>query len=322
MALTATVQEAALSAAQVTGVVRSLGAYDIAPENPGRLVRLKVNVGDRVMAGQLLAELDAEPFRLQASQAQAQSRGATVELEAARREASRLEGLVAVGAAARQDLDNARTNVRRAEAQQRAAADQAALGARALAKAQLRAPASGVITARQGELGAMLAAGAAVFSLEAGGEREIVAPVTSQLAGQLRLGALVSYRSGDAQGQARLSGLSPRAAGVDAQSARFTIVSGAPAPGAAVALRLAAGQAAGGDLVLPLSAVLAERSGGHRVLVVDQNGKTRPEAVQLIDVSAIGARVRGRLQPGERVIAAGGELIKAGERVRPLPFTP
>src|SRR5690606_16321784 len=135
-------------------------------ENPGRLVRLRANIGDRVAQGQILAEFDAEPFRLQASQSRAQMQAANVDLDAARREAKRLEGLVEAGAAARQDLDAARTNVSRAEAQQRATSDQAALNARALAKTQLRAPVAGVITARQGELGAILPAGAPVFSLE------------------------------------------------------------------------------------------------------------------------------------------------------------
>lgn len=159
-ALTATVQQASSSDTQITGIVRSLGSYDIAPENPGRLVRLRANIGDRVAQGQILAEFDAEPFRLQASQSRAQMQAANVDLDAARREAKRLEGLVEAGAAARQDLDAARTNVSRAEAQQRATSDQAALNARALAKTQLRAPVAGVITARQGELGAILPAGA------------------------------------------------------------------------------------------------------------------------------------------------------------------
>jgi len=320
-ALTAPVLKTGAGGSQITGVVRSLGAYDVAIENPGRLVRLRANVGDRVAAGQILAEFDAEPLRLQASQSEAQSRAAGVELEAARREALRLEGLVAAGAASRQDLDTARTSVKRAEAQQRAAADQAALSARALSKASVRAPAAGVITGRQGELGAILPAGAVVFSLEAGGEREIVAPLSGAVAVQMRPGAVVTFSSGGVDGRARLSGLSPRAAGIDAQTARFTIISGAPAPGASVAIALS-GSTANDDFLLPLSAVLADRSGARRVLVVDQGGKTSSEPVQLLEVSSAGARVRGHLAPGQRVIAAGGELIKAGERVRPLPFTP
>lgn len=321
-ALTATVQQASSSDTQITGIVRSLGSYDIAPENPGRLVRLRANIGDRVAQGQILAEFDAEPFRLQASQSRAQMQAANVDLDAARREAKRLEGLVEAGAAARQDLDAARTNVSRAEAQQRATSDQAALNARALAKTQLRAPVAGVITARQGELGAILPAGAPVFSLEGAGEREIVASVSSATAEQLRIGTIVRFNIGGSGGQARLSGLSPRSAGVDAQTARFTIVSGTAAPGAAVEVRLPAGGATNGDLMLPLSAVIADRSGARRVVVVGQDGRTTAEPVQIISVSSAGALVRGRLSPGQRVIATGSELIKAGERVRPLTFTP
>lgn len=86
-------------------------------------------------------------------------------------------------------------------------------------------------------------------------------------------------------------------------------------------LRSQAADALEGDVALPLSAVLADRSGARRVLVVDATGRTHARPVQLLSVSSTGARVRG-LAAGQRVIAAGGELIKAGERVRPLPFTP
>ena len=320
-ALVAVARDASAGAVQITGVVRSLGAHDVALENAGRLLLLKADIGDRVQAGQVLAELDSEPFRLQASQAQAQLRLATAELDAARREATRLEGLVSAGAAARQDLDTARTTLQRAEAQRKVAADQAALSERAVGKALVRAPAAGVITARQGELGAMLAAGTTVFSLDAGGKREIIAPVSSHVAAHLQLGATVHFSSGDLRGQARFAGLSPRAAGVDAQTARFTITSGATAPGGAVEIRVAGDQASA-DALVPLSAVLSDRAGARRVLVVAPSGTTTSEPVQLLEVSSAGARVRGHLSAGQRVVAAGGDLITAGERIRPLPFTP
>lgn len=321
-ALTAVARTADSVAAPITGQVRSLGAYDIATETPGRLIAFRANVGDRVARGQVLAVFDLEPLQLQASQAQAQARGAVAELEAARREVGRLEGLVLAGAAAQQDLDAARTALRRAEAQQRATADQASISQRAVSKATLRAPAAGVVTVRTGDLGTMVAAGAVVFSLEAGGEREIIAPVPSTLASRLRPGSMARFNVGGAEGRAQLSGLSPQSAGVDAQTARFTIISGAPAPGSAVSLWVAGDDASAGEIVVPLSAVMTDRSGARSVLVVRQNGTTAAEPVSLIDVSSAGARVRGRLSPGQTVVAAGPELIRAGERVRPLPFTP
>ncbi|WP_269514544.1 efflux RND transporter periplasmic adaptor subunit [Brevundimonas subvibrioides] len=307
--------------ALVVGTVRSLGAHEVAVETGGRIVRLYADVGDRVHAGQVLAELDAEPMRLQVAQVQAELRAAQTALEGARREAGRLEGLVAAGAASRQDLDSARTTAQQAESRVDAISAQSAEATRILGKTAVRAPADGVITARQGELSSVLTAGAALFSLDAGGAREIVASVPGTLVDQMTPGQSVSFRFGGAEGVARLVGVSSRAAGVDARSSRFLIVSGAAPQGAAVELRLAGRDAQAGDVTVPLSALLADRAGGRRVLLLDNQGRASATPVALIDVSSRGARVRGRIVAGQSVVAAGGELVKPGQKLRPLPYT-
>lgn len=319
-ALVTTVQDGAAQSLIVSGQVRATMSPDVATEYGGRVVSLRANVGDRVVAGQVLAELDTSVVGLQSAQAQAQLRLAAADLDAAQREADRLKKLVAAGAASSQDLDNAETALRRAEAQRQAAAAQTRLSARALDKSQVRAPTAGVIAARQVELGAVLPAGAPLFSLDGGGAREIQAQLPGQATLGLRAGDLIGYSYGSIQGQARVIGLAERVAGVDAFAVRLGVVSGAPPAGASVQLRFAPRTTEKGASV-PLSAILTDRSGQRRVIALDAEGATRSVPVKILNVTASGALVQGALSAGQPIVAAGGEFLKAGERVRALPFT-
>lgn len=319
-ALVTKVEGHAVQGIVVSGLVRSTSNHDIPSEYGGRVIALRAHVGDRVVAGQVLAELDTSVATLQLAQAQAQLRQAAAELDAVQREETRLKALVAAGAASTQDLDNASTAVRRAEAQRQAAAAQAGLAERAREKTQVRAPLAGVIAVRQAELGAMVAAGATLFSLDVGGEAEIQAPVPAALVQSLKLGDLVDYQYGQERGKARLVGLAERVDGVGARAARLRLESGALPVGASVQVRFSA-RAANDAASVPLSAVLTDRTGQRRVIALDAQGVARAVPVEIVSITGAGALVKGALAPGQSVVAAGGEFLKAGERVRALPFT-
>ena len=303
------------------GTVRSVAAHQIATESGGRVVRLHVNVGDHVYQGQILAELDPEPLRLEAARTSAAAQGAEVNLVGARREVRRLEALVAAGAAPQRDLDQARTAALEAEQQERGASALAAQAARVARLAVIRAPANGVIASRQAELSAVLAAGAPMFELESGNRREIFATLSGEVLEAARIGDVAFFRYGRGSGSARLVGVSPHTAGVDARMARFAIIDGSPPSGASLEVRLASGAGNAGDVTAPLSALVAGRSGERRVLRLDDHNRLSVVPVTLIAVSPAGARIRGALAPGQRIVADGAELLMAGQTVRPVPFT-
>lgn len=303
------------------GTVRSLGVHEVATETGGRVVRLYVNVGDQVRQGQILAELDPEPLRLEAARAAAGAQAAKVGLDGARREVRRLEALVAAGAAPQRDLDQARTAASEAEQQDRGASAQAAQAARLARTAVIRAPADGVIATRHVELSAVLAAGAPMFALESGNRREILAALSGDVLDAAKIGDVAVFRYGNGSGSARLVGVSSQAAGVDARMARFAILDGAPPSGAAVELRLAGGAVNADAVTAPLSALVAARSGERRVLRLDDRNRLSAVPVTLIAVTPDGARIRGPLVPGQRIVADGAELLRVGQTVRPIPFT-
>jgi HlyD family secretion protein len=144
------------------------GVIQVAARTSGVIREVLVQEGDDVVKGQVLARLEDDQPRLQAESAAADMRQAEtqipvlqVQLSTAKRELSRLQGLVAANFVAGQRIDQAQDAVRQAQAG--IDAQQAAIGA---AKAKLnqarytqelsiiRAPADGRIVRRYANPGA------------------------------------------------------------------------------------------------------------------------------------------------------------------------
>ena len=167
---------------------------DVATKVPGRLLEVRVREGDRVAAGQVVAVLDTAALEAQRRQAEAEQRRAeqereqglavgdqrASELDYARRELARLERLASSGKFVAEDqLDQARTKARTAEAALRAARIQVVAAEAAIAAAQasservavdiadstLRAPRAGRVLYRLAEAGEVLGSGGKVLTL-------------------------------------------------------------------------------------------------------------------------------------------------------------
>ncbi|PKM07260.1 MAG: efflux transporter periplasmic adaptor subunit [Gammaproteobacteria bacterium HGW-Gammaproteobacteria-4] len=176
----ATVQSQALSPALFgIGTVDARYTYRIGPTVAGRLQRLDVDVGDRVMAGQVLGEMDPvdldERIRSQESalqRAQAAQREADARQTFASAQAVRYRQLVAarliseeVAAARQQELQIADAVVSAArEDVGRARADREALLAQR-GNLRLIAPVDGVVALRHADPGTTVVAGQAVIDV-------------------------------------------------------------------------------------------------------------------------------------------------------------
>ncbi|HEY2357449.1 MAG TPA: HlyD family efflux transporter periplasmic adaptor subunit [Phenylobacterium sp.] len=144
------------------------GVIQVAARTSGVVREVLVQEGDDVTKGQVLARLEDDEPRLQADSAAADMRQAEaqipvlqVQLSTAKRELSRLQGLVATNFVAGQRVDQAQDAVRQAEAG--IAAQQAAIGASKAKYNQarynqeltiIRAPADGRIVRRYANPGA------------------------------------------------------------------------------------------------------------------------------------------------------------------------
>ena len=145
-------QPAAGAVQAFAGEIRARHETPLAFRVGGKVARRLVDVGDRVKAGQPLAELDPQDLRLGREAAQAQLQAAEADARLAAAEFERVKVLFerqlvsrSLFDARRSTLDAANSRVGQARAQLDVAGNQAAYGV-------LRAPADGVIAVRQFEV--------------------------------------------------------------------------------------------------------------------------------------------------------------------------
>ncbi|MGQ3076318.1 MAG: efflux RND transporter periplasmic adaptor subunit, partial [Ferrovibrionaceae bacterium] len=91
--------------ARAVGTVAPYNTVTVRSRVDGQLARVLVREGQKVVRGQLLAEIDPEPLRVALAQAQGQQQQNLAQLRNAESELARYEGLFKRDAVARQVLD-------------------------------------------------------------------------------------------------------------------------------------------------------------------------------------------------------------------------
>ena len=306
------------------GEVRAREETALAFRVGGKVTRRLVDVGDRVRAGDVIAELDPGDLRLQDESLQAQATAADAQLARARADHARLAALADDRLVSRSALDQQTAALRAAEGQARAARAQRDLANNQAAYGQLRAPQDGVIASRQVEAGQVVAAGQQVFALAGDSGREIAFALPESGIRDFRVGQPVVIELWSARGERLPGRIREIAPAADPQArtyaARATLDGDA---GRAVDLGQSArvyipGAAAAG-LHLPLSALQRDGKGASVVWVVDASTQTARRAPVVIGpYGDDGVDVRSGLKPDDWVVLAGGHLLHDGARVLPV----
>lgn len=159
------------------GTVQSRHEVDQAFRVGGKIVQRKVDVGQFVREGDILAVLDDSDYRL-AEQASRQQWAIAVEQKRqADSDRQRLTALKADGSVSAADDERARSNAHTAHATAEAEAQRLELARNRLKYTVLRASRSGVITAVRFEAGQVVAEGQSVITVANPDESEIVIDV-------------------------------------------------------------------------------------------------------------------------------------------------
>ena len=153
-----------------------------------RVTKVSVAVGQTVSAGDPLVAFDRAPLDAQAA-------AAASALAAAQRGFERTKGLVDAGIAARKDLDQAASDLARAQADEIAAR-------RMQSQATLRAPINGVVTRLSAVLGATVDPNQSLVEVADLSALDLLMPVPPSAAARVHRGApvdLTSRESGDSE---------------------------------------------------------------------------------------------------------------------------
>lgn len=286
----------------------------------GKLIERRVDVGAAVKAGQVLARLDPVDAGLQAAQAEAQR--ALAAAEVARYRDLRTKNFISASA-----LDAKETAFQAAEAQAALAKNQAAY-------TTLVADRNGVIGQVLAEPGQVVSVGQAVFRLAPDGEREVAIALPEGEVAAFKPGqaAEVSFwaNSGAVPGVANsplrgsLREISPVADPVTRTYAARVSLKGADPLlplGLSATVRFpsgASGAPGATKLLVPLTAIF-QQGNQPAVWIVSADNTVSLQAVGIAAYTDAGAVVVAGLNGGEQVVAAGVNLLTAGEKVRVAP---
>lgn len=314
---------------QLSGSLTALRNVTVGASSPGRVLALTVRAGDRVAAGQLLAQVDASQFSAQLNGARAGARAAADSERAARAElsqaqshlqfvqttAERMTRLYAQGAISRQQQDEAQSNlaaaragVRQAQASLSASAgtsEQAQAGIAAAAvpvqNASVVAPFDGVVTQKFVEPGAVVGPGSPIVTVQNTSSLELDVALPEDNATALLPGTPVSVHV-DALGGKSVAGSVRAVLPSENPALRSATVKIAVAARAGLLpgmfARVMVPGAAHSGVGVPLQAVV-DRAGQPGVFAIE-NGVARFVPVQTGSSTGRAVEVQG-ISPGRRV---------------------
>jgi len=159
------VQEDLTLRLKALGTVTPLHTVTVRPRVEGELLKIAFNEGQHVAAGQLLAEIDPEPFRIRLAQAQGQQQQNLAELDNARRQLQRYTDLQAGSFVSAQDLSDQQARVRQFEGRRdsdQAAVDEARLQ---LQYTRITAPVAGRVGLRAVDVGNVIRTGDEIVTI-------------------------------------------------------------------------------------------------------------------------------------------------------------
>lgn len=279
----------------------------------GKIIERRVDVGQAVKAGQVLARLDPTDAGLQVVQAEAQRALAAADLARSRD----LKSQNFISAAA---LDARETAFK-------AAAAQAAIMKNQASYTTLVADRNAVIGQVLAEPGQVVSVGQPVFRLAPDGDREIAITLPEgEVAGFKRgQAAEISFWAGSGPAAKPLTGylreVSPVADPVTRTfAARVSLKDADPALplGMTASVRFPSGVAGARKLIVPLAAIF-QQGDQPAVWIVGAGNTVTLQAVSVSAYTDSGAVVTDGLAGGERIVAAGVNLLSAGEKVRVSP---
>lgn len=307
----------------LTGVIAARTLGNLSFQVGGRVAERTVDVGQHVQKGQVLARLDPQEQQSDVRAAQASLDAAQAQLRQASAAFDRQKTLLGQGFTTRRDYDLANQQLKVAQSGVEAAQSQLGNANDRLGYTELKATAAGVVTARTVEVGQVVQAAQTVFTVAEEGDRDAVFNVDEALVARTPVApdvtiALISDPRIKAMGKVRE--VSPA---VDPASGSIRVKVTVPN----TPIEMPLGAAVTGTItsqaqqavVLPWQSLMSD-AGKPAVWIVDPATKTVAMAPIDILSFATGVVVVAKgLDPGQTVVAQGGQLLNTGQVVEVAP---
>jgi membrane fusion protein, multidrug efflux system len=306
-----------------TGDVRARWETALGFRVPGKIVARRVEVGQQVTKGQVLARLDPEDQKLSAEAAKQQLLATRSDYQQAKADLVRYKGLVDKGFISAAEFDRRKTTYQTAAAKLEEATAQLELNRNQTAYTTLRADHDGVVTAVQAEVGQVVSAGQAIVKTARLDEMEVAVNVPENRLAELRAAKDVDMTLWAAPGKiykGRIREISPSA---DNVTRTYTVKATMLDPDASVQLGMTANVFLRGGVQaqvarLPLTA-LFQKGNEPAVWVIDPT--TRQVTLKPVQVGRYTqdyVTILSGVNEGDLVVRAGVHKLNQGEKVRIL----
>ncbi|MBL8297238.1 MAG: efflux RND transporter periplasmic adaptor subunit [Rhodanobacteraceae bacterium] len=292
----------------------------------GKIRQRKVDVGAKVKAGDLIAELDPQDLNLQASSAKASLAAAEADLATAKSERARYEALRGKNFVSATQFDAVDNRLKAATARATEARAALTVAQNHAGYSELRADHDGIITSIAAEAGQVVAPGQVIATLARDGQREVEISIPESRIGDYRKEQPATIELWAESGKHMAGVLREIAPEADATTrtyrVRVTLDSDAePAKLGQTARVFFRGEESDAAHLIPLAA-LYEKDGKPAVWVLDS--KTRQVHLKSVTVSAYreqGVMLMEGVDSQDWIVAAGVHKLREGQSVIPVDYS-
>lgn len=288
----------------------------------GRIETRIAEVGDHVNVGDILAELDPIQQTAGVDAANAALRSAKATADERQTNMRRVEQLLPQKAVSRQEFDDSKASMLSAEGNVKIAEGKLETAMNQLSYTQLTATVPGVITDRKAEVGQVVAAGVAVYTIAADGGREAVfdtfptdfldRPISNDIDLSLQSDPRVKTKG-------VIRDMSPEIDSVDG-TIRVNVSIPNPPEQFLLGAPLVGSAHFKPSHVVSLPWTSLSRQGDDpAVWIVDPKSHVAKERTIVVDGYESGTiLVKSGLEAGEMVVTQGTQLIRPGQKVTPI----
>lgn len=313
-------------ATEYVAALKSLRSTLIQPQVDGQITRIFVKSGDRVRIGAPLVQIDARRQQAAVSSREAEQAAREAAVAFARADVERARQLLEAGAISRQELEQAETALKTAEANEKANQAQIQEGQVQLRYFTVTAPTDGIVGDVPVRVGNQVTPQTVLTSLDQNASLEVHVQVPIERAADLRPG--LPLRVLDADGSVvaatTVSFVSPR---VD-DTTQSVLAKGMVAnPGALRAqqfVRAVIVWRAEPGLVIPLLSAVRVNDQYFVFVAEAQDGGlvARQTPIRVGRIVGNDYVVRSGLEPGARIVVAGVQKLANGAPIAPMDQMP
>ncbi|HLU04030.1 MAG TPA: efflux RND transporter periplasmic adaptor subunit [Advenella sp.] len=305
-----------------TGNIRAWHDASVSAQTNGlRLKALHADVGDRVKAGQILAEFEDTASRGDLTQAEARLRQAQASLDTAKRNADRIRKIRGSGAISQSEVDQALSGEKNALADVTAARAALQTQTQRSSYTRLLAPSDGVISVRNAVIGAVVNPGQEIFHLVVDNRLEWQAQLSMRNLMQVSAGMPVQVvLPNDRKVAGRVRQIGPTLDEQTRQGIVYVDLAADPQLRAGMFLRGRFELPAKQGLTIPRESLVL-RDGFHFVFVLGNDNKVAQTKVQIGGAADNKIEVTAGLRDGDRVVTQGAAFLNDQDTVRVVPAT-